>query len=147
MTHCRTGCGAEINYKTVHFSSPVDWYDIPMEGDVIHDCPKLKPSTNDGANDVLKELQGMHEILDDCFNFVSSRLSKQGKFYATVNIGDKKDDSWRGFPVVWRSLDFYKQVASSHGLTVQDIGPRQKFGYAAILPIEDDQRILKICKK
>ena len=67
MTHCRTGCGTEINYKRVHFSSPVDWYDIPMEGDFIHDCPKLKPSTNDGANDVLKELQGMHEILDDCF--------------------------------------------------------------------------------
>ena len=88
-----------------------------------------------------------NEILDDCFNFVSSRLSKQGKFYATVNIGDKKDDSWRGFPVVWRSLDFYKQVALSHGLTVQDIGPRQEFGYAPTLPIEDDLRILKICKK
>ena len=65
MTHCRTGCGAEINYKRVHFSSPVDWYDIPMEGDVIHDCPKLKPSTNDGANDVLKELQDMHVTLND----------------------------------------------------------------------------------
>jgi len=88
-----------------------------------------------------------NEILDDCFNFVSSRLSKQGKFYATVNIGDKKDDSWRGFPVVWRSLDFYKQVALSHGLTVQDIGTRQEFGYAPTLPIEDDLRILKICKK
>ena len=67
MTHCRTGCGAEINYKTVHFSSPVDWYDIPMEGDVIHDCPKLKPSTNDDANDVLKELEFMHKTLDEFF--------------------------------------------------------------------------------
>ena len=88
-----------------------------------------------------------NEILEDCFEFVSRHLGKQGKFYATVNIGNKKDDSWRGFPVVWRSLDFYKQVASSHGLTVQDIGPRQEFGYALVLPIEDDQRILKICKK
>ena len=67
MTHCRTGCGAEINYKRVHFSSPVDWYDIPMEGDVIHDCPKLKPSTNDDANDVLKELEFMHKTLDEFF--------------------------------------------------------------------------------
>ncbi len=67
MTHCRTECGAEINYKRVHFSSPVDWYDIPMEGDVIHDCPKLKPSTNDGANDVLKELEFMHKTLDEFF--------------------------------------------------------------------------------
>ena len=74
MTHCRTGCGAEINYKRVHFSSPVDWYDIPMEQyqtypnatpELIHDCPKLKPSTNDGANDVLKELQDMHVTLND----------------------------------------------------------------------------------
>jgi len=76
MTHCRTGCGAEINYKTVHFSSPVDWYDIPMEQyqtypnatpELIHDCPKLKPSTNDGANDVLKELEFMHKTLDEFF--------------------------------------------------------------------------------
>ena len=75
MTHCRTGCGAEINYKRVHFSSPVDWYDIPMEqietdyrdADVIHDCPKLKPSTNDGVNDVLKELQDMHVTLNEYF--------------------------------------------------------------------------------
>ena len=65
MTHCRTGCGAEINYKAVHFSSPVDWYDIPMEGDVIHDCPKLKPSTNDVVNDVLKELEFMHKRLHE----------------------------------------------------------------------------------
>ena len=36
-----------------------------------------------------------NEILDDCFDFVSSRLSKQGKFYATVNIGDKKDKTDR----------------------------------------------------
>ena len=57
MTHCRTGCGAEINYKAVHFSSPVDWYDIPMEGDVIHDCPKLKPAPNDDANEHLKNLE------------------------------------------------------------------------------------------
>ena len=70
MTHCRTGCGAEINYKRVYFSTPVDWYDIPMEGDVIHDCPKLKPSTNDGANDVLKELQDMHMTLNE--NFLSA---------------------------------------------------------------------------
>ena len=67
MTHCRTGCDAEINYKRVHFSTPVDWYDIPMEGDVIHDCPKLKPSTNDDANDVLKELEFMHKTLDEFF--------------------------------------------------------------------------------
>ena len=57
MTHCRTGCGAEINYKRVHFSSPVDWLDIPMEQiqthpmktDVIHDCPNLH--LRDDAND------------------------------------------------------------------------------------------------
>jgi len=63
MTHCRTGCGAEINYKRVHFSSPVDWYDIPMEGDVIHDCPNLH--LRDDANDYFHELLDMHETLDE----------------------------------------------------------------------------------
>ena len=63
MTHCRTGCGAEINYKRVHFSSPVDWYDIPMEGDVIHDCPNLH--LRDDANDYFHELLDMHETLEE----------------------------------------------------------------------------------
>ena len=84
-----------------------------------------------------------NEILEDCFAFVSSHLSKQGKFYANVNIGNKKDDSWKGFPVVWRTLDFYKKVGSSYGLTVQDIGSRQEFGLAS----PDDQRMLEISKK
>ena len=83
------------------------------------------------------------EILEDCFAFVSSHLSKQGKFYANVNIGNKKDDSWKGFPVVWRTLDFYKKVGSSYGLIVQDIGSRQEFGLA----YPDDQRMLEISKK
>ena len=84
-----------------------------------------------------------NEILEDCFAFVSSHLSKQGKFYANVNIGNKKDDSWKGFPVVWRTLDFYKKVGSSYGLIVQDIGSRQEFGLA----YPDNQRMLEISKK
>ena len=73
---CKTGCDAEINYKSVWVSNPLDWYDIPMEGDVIHDCPKLKPAPNDrverqqnwgsGASFTrLKELQGLHATLHD----------------------------------------------------------------------------------
>ena len=81
--------------------------------------------------------------LEDCFAFVSNHLSEQGKFYATVNIGNRKDDSWQGFPVVWRALDFYKDMASSYGLTVQDIGSRQEFG----LTYQDTMRVLKIYKK
>ena len=84
-----------------------------------------------------------NEILEDCFAFVSSHLSKQGKFYANVNIGNKKDDIWKGFPVVWRTLDFYKKVGSSYGLIVQDIGSRQEFGLA----YPDNQRMLEISKK
>ena len=84
-----------------------------------------------------------NEILEDCFAFVSSHLSKQGKFYANVNIGNKKDDSWKGFPVVWRTLDFYKKVGSSYGLIVQDIGSRQEFGFGH----SDIQRMLEISKK
>ena len=84
-----------------------------------------------------------NEILEDCFAFVSNHLSEQGKFYATVNIGNRNDDNWQGFPVVWRTLDFYKDVASSYGLTVQDIGSRQEFG----LKYQDTMKVLKIYKK
>ena len=73
---CKTGCDAEINYKSVWVSNPLDWFEIPMEGDVIHDCPKLKPAPNDqverqqnwgsGASFTrLKELQGLHATLHD----------------------------------------------------------------------------------
>ena len=65
MTHCRTGCGAEINYEEVNFSGVEVSYHIPMEEGVIHDCPKLKPSTNDDVNDYLKKLQQWHYLLDD----------------------------------------------------------------------------------
>ena len=93
------------------------------------------------AHSVLIHLK--NEILKDCFAFVSNNLSKQGEFYANVNIGNRKDDSWQGFPVVWRTLNFYKEVASSYGLTVQDVGSRQEFGLA----YQDDHRMLKIYKK
>jgi len=84
-----------------------------------------------------------NEILEDCFAFVSSHLSKQGKFYANVNIGNKKDDNWKGFPVIWHTLDFYIEMASSHGLSVKDIGSRQELG----LTYQDDQRMLEISRK
>ncbi len=84
-----------------------------------------------------------NKILEDCFAFVSSHLSKQGKFYANVNIGNKKDDNWKGFPVVWHTLDFYIEMASSHGLSVKDIGSRQELG----LTYQDDQRMLEISRK
>ena len=63
MTHCRTGCGAEINYREVNFSGFEFSYHIPMEGVLIHDCPKLKPSTNDDTNDYLNKLQFLHNQL------------------------------------------------------------------------------------
>jgi len=44
---------------------------------------------------------------------------------------------------VWRTLDFYKKMGSSYGLTVQDIGSRQEFGLAYL----DNQRMLEISKK
>jgi len=84
------------------------------------------------------------EILEDCFAFVSNHLSKQGKFYANVNIGNKKDDIWKEFPVVWRTLDFYKKVGSSYGLIVKDIGSRQEVGHTII---DDEQIMLEISKK
>ena len=84
-----------------------------------------------------------NEKLEDCFEFVSSNLGEQGKCYANVNIGNRKDDSWQGFPVIWRTLDSYKEMGSSHGLTVEDIGSRKEFG----LEYQDSHRMLKISKK
>ena len=91
---------------------------------------------------VLIHLQ--NEILNDTLNFVSNHLSEEGIFYSNVNIGEGKDGSWQGFPVVKRTLDFYIQACAMHGLIVSDIGSLKELGHDAEF---NNQRMLRITRK
>lgn len=86
------------------------------------------------------------EILNDCLSFVETHLKRNGCFYANINIGDKSDGNWQGFPFVYRSFEFYKEACSRSGLRLCDMGLLKNFGHLSGIKAQDEQRMLKICK-
>lgn len=87
------------------------------------------------------------EILNDTLEFASKHLTEVGAFYANVNIGDRKEGSWQGFPVVWRSIEFYSRACALHGLVVSDLGSLKDLGHIANVELQDRQRMLRIFRK
>jgi len=86
------------------------------------------------------------KILDDCLDFVHRHLKPSGFFYANVNIGHSEGGNWQGFPIVYRSLNFYKETASSHGLYVSNMGSLRSLGHVSGSPAGDAQRMLRFNK-
>lgn len=78
-------------------------------------------------------------ILDDALAFVSRHLHPDGVFFATVNLGEHNDGSWQGFPVIWRSYDFYDHAFRRSNLVLEDIGPLTAFGHIHPRRSESDQ--------
>jgi hypothetical protein len=85
-------------------------------------------------------------ILNDCLSFVKKNLNENGLFYANVNISDQPDKNWQGFPVVHRSLEFYKDACSRSGLQLSDMGSLKDLGHLSGEKVQDVQRMLKIWK-
>ena len=69
--------------------------------------------------------------LEDAFRLASSHLADGGVFYATVNVGARRDGTWREFPLVFRPFEFYADVAARHGLATKDLGRMQDLGVAS----------------
>jgi SAM-dependent methyltransferase len=84
------------------------------------------------------------EIAEKCFAMVSKHLKPDGVYYANVNIGERAEGNWEGFPVVWRSLEFYQNLAAKYALKVEDIGDLRSFGHVTGVGSQDDQRMLRI---
>jgi cyclopropane fatty-acyl-phospholipid synthase-like methyltransferase len=87
------------------------------------------------------------EILNDTLDFVSRHLSDDGAFYANVNIGEREEGSWQGFPVVARTFEFYSHACTKYGLSASDIGPLKDHGHVSNIESQDSQRMLRITKK
>jgi hypothetical protein len=64
------------------------------------------------------------ERLGECLSYVSSHLKPLGVLYANVNLGERKEAeaAWEGFPVVCRSLEFYRETAEMYGLNLEPAG-------------------------
>lgn len=81
-----------------------------------------------------------------CFEFVAKNLSQQGVFYANVNINSKEAASWQGFPVMFKEMEFYNELASSFHLTIEDLGTLLSLGHSSGEFDQDNQRMLRIRK-
>ncbi len=84
------------------------------------------------------------EIVDEALAMICSHLAEDGVFYANVNIGEKKTGSWKGFPVNWRTYEFYREACTRNGLTVSDIGALGSLGHHSNVDSQDEQRMLEI---
>lgn len=82
-------------------------------------------------------------VLNDALSFVSNQLHPNGYFYTNVNIGDRKDGAWREFPLVWRSMEFYKDMGRQNGLEVHDMGTIASLGFAYGHQGHDSKQILQ----
>jgi len=69
------------------------------------------------------------KIAENCFEFVSKSLAKGGVFYANVNIATHENGKWDRFPIVFRSQDFYKNLANKNGLEVEVMGSLLELGH------------------
>lgn len=86
------------------------------------------------------------EIADDCFKLVGHLLSDNGFFYANVNIGSHKDGHWQGFPVVFRSLEFYSNLASKYGMRLEVMGNLKELGHDIGKKSDSEQKMLKFSR-
>lgn len=87
------------------------------------------------------------QIARDCFEFVSRHISDDGVFYGNVNIGERKDGNWQGFPVAFRSFDFYRDLCDKNNLEIKNLGTLKDLGHHSKSELQDSQIMLKITKK
>lgn len=84
------------------------------------------------------------DALDGCLAFVSKHLAPNGVFFGNVNIGESKEGSWQGFPVVHRPRSWYEQMVRRHGLELRDVGALVEVGHADSRPNPESRRVLEI---
>lgn len=66
-------------------------------------------------------------IYNDFMEFVSAHLKTEGRLLMNVNVGRRKRrGEWRRFPVNVRPLRFYREVASTFGLSVRQLETLQE---------------------
>ena len=86
------------------------------------------------------------DIAKKCFSFVSKHLKQTGVFYLNVNLENHDDISWQGFPVKFKNIDFYNNLASLAGLSINPIGRLKEFGHISDDTLSDNQMMLEVKK-
>lgn len=83
------------------------------------------------------------DALNGCLSFVSRHLTPGGAFYGNVNIGEKDNGNWQGFPVVHRPMNWYVQTAERFGLIPEDVGSLLELGHDDGRPEPHSRRMLR----
>lgn len=86
-------------------------------------------------------------LCEQCLQFVSLNLSRTGAFYANVNVESHPDDQWEGFPIVFRSVQFYHELADLCGLEVSVLGTLAELGHHSRQELADKQLMLEFKRK
>jgi len=86
------------------------------------------------------------DILRGCLGMVGRHLNENGGFYANVNLGERMDGHWQGFPVVFRTMSFYADAAKQNGLRVADLGKQGSFIESGVRAM-DEKNILKFTRE
>lgn len=82
-------------------------------------------------------------VLHRTLGFVARHLAPDGRLWANVNVGDGEIGEWQGFPVVARSLTFYREAAARHGLVLESLGTLESLGHQSGAPAQDRQLMLE----
>lgn len=82
------------------------------------------------------------EHVDSGLRFIARHLARNGTVLANVNIGDRKQGTWREFPVVWRTLDEYRARAHAVGLSVSPLGELGQLGHHSPTDPEEDKQVM-----
>lgn len=85
-------------------------------------------------------------ILEKCFEFIQRNLSSNGVFYANVNITSHLDGSWQEFPVVFRSIEFYKKLAIKNNLSIKILGSLEELGHMSNSDRQNKQVMIEFKK-
>jgi SAM-dependent methyltransferase len=86
------------------------------------------------------------EILDECLECVSRHLKPTGCLYANVHLGEDPDSKWLDFPLIFRPLDFYEEMAERRGLRIEYAGSLRTLGHVSGSPNQDLMAMLKVFK-
>ncbi|WP_204346112.1 class I SAM-dependent methyltransferase [Psychroserpens algicola] len=85
-------------------------------------------------------------ILENCLHFVSRHLNSSGKFMANVNIGERPKGSWLEFPVMFKPIEFYEELAQKAGLSVTQMGTIKSLGHHSNDELSNNQIMLQFRK-
>lgn len=86
------------------------------------------------------------KIAEECFKFVSKFLAVGGVFYANVNIANYEDGKWEGFPIVFKSEEYYRNLATINGLKTEIMGNLLGLGHNTGKKSDRQQIMFKFSK-